>query len=258
MDALGMSTIWDISKWENSECKRWIGWNLPDLPDDFDEEKSQLLDHLAGIAPLCQNKRDKRGWGDHSGNYTASEGYQRFSADFNVPGNPKVWNYNWTNTTLPKIDLFTWTLLHGKILTGENLERKGIVGPFRCPLCAAAGETITHMFFQCSYANSVWKDVLDSWGGLRRMLENIHDCFNNWEKLYQGELIEKRGVRSCWLKIPKLICWCLWNGRNYRIFQDKKQPSYKIAVKIQALVMEVISISKLPSNKGSLTEKEKE
>ena len=90
-----------------------MGWHLPDLPDELNEEKSQLLVHLTGIAPLCQNRRDKRGWGDQSGNYTATEGYQRFSADFNVPGNPKSWNYNWTNTTLPKIDLFTWTLLHG-------------------------------------------------------------------------------------------------------------------------------------------------
>ena len=90
------------------------------------------------------------------------------------------------------------------------------------------------------------------------MPENIHDCINNWEKLYQGELTEKMGVRSYWLKIPKLICWCLWNERNYRIFQDKKQTTCKIAVKIQALIMEVISISKLPSNKGTLTETEEE
>ena len=232
MDALGMTTYWDISKWGNSASKHWIGWNLPELSDDFDAEKSQLLEHLVGIAPLSQNQRDKRGWGECSGNYTASEGYLRFSANFNVPGNPKVWNYNWSNSTLPKIDHFIWTLLHGKILTGENLARKGIAGPFRCPLCANAEETITHLFFQCSFANSVWKGVLDSWGRLRRMPENIHDCINNWENLYPGELNEKRGVRSCWLKIPKLICWCLWNERNYRIFQDKMQLTCKVVVKI--------------------------
>ena len=87
---------------------------------------------------------------------------------------------------------------------------------------------------------------------------SIHDCFYNWENLYQGELFEKRGVRTCWLKIPKLICWCLWNERNYRIFQEKNQPMWKTAIKTQALLMEVISISKIPSNKGSLMDKEKE
>ena len=40
MVEMGMTTIWDISKWENSEGKRWMGWHLPDLPDELDEEKS--------------------------------------------------------------------------------------------------------------------------------------------------------------------------------------------------------------------------
>ena len=90
------------------------------------------------------------------------------------------------------------------------------------------------------------------------MLVSIHDCFYNWENFYQGELSEKRGVRTCWGVIPKIICWCLWNERNYRIFQGKNQPTWKTAAKVQALVMEVIRISKIPSNKGSLTDKEKE
>ena len=42
--------------------------------------------------------------------------------------------------TFPKIDLFTWTLLHGKILTGDNLEKRGFMGPFHFPLCSAANE----------------------------------------------------------------------------------------------------------------------
>ena len=161
MEALGLKTIWDISTWENSESQRWAGWKLPEFPAELDEEKSQLLVHLAGIAPLYQNRRDKHGWGEQTGNYSTSEGYQRYSAYFNVPTNPKIWNYNWNNTSLPKIDLFIWTLLHGRILIGENMERRGIAGPFRCPLCATAGETITHLFLQCPYAKSMWEDVLD-------------------------------------------------------------------------------------------------
>ena len=206
MEALGMKTIWDISTWENLGKHRWTGWKISEILDEFDEEKTQLIDHLAGIAPISQNRRDNRGWGDHTGKYSTSEGYQRFSANFNVPANPRIWNYNWNNNSLPKIDLFIWTLLHERILTGENLERRGIDGPFRCPLCAAEGETTTHLFLKCSYANSVWKDALECWGGIKRMPVSIHDCFYNWEIFYQGELSEKRGVRTCWGVIPKIIC----------------------------------------------------
>ena len=140
------------------------------------------------IAPISKKSRDRHGWGEKYGRYSMSEGYQRFSAGYNVPANPKHWNYNWNNTSLPKIDLFIWTLLHGKILIGENLEKRGLAGPFRCPLCAEADETTTHMFLQCPYANSIWNVVLNRWGGLGRLPVSIHDCFYNWESLYQGEL----------------------------------------------------------------------
>ena len=89
-----------------------------------------LLNYLAGLALLDKTTKDKRGWGSISGRYSIAEGYQRFSANYNVPGNPEMWNSLWNCRTLPKIDPFNWTLLHGKILTRENLEKRGIVGPF--------------------------------------------------------------------------------------------------------------------------------
>ena len=95
--------------------------------------------------------------------------------------------------------------MHGRILTGENLEKRGLVGPFRCPLCAGAVETISHLFLQCPYAISIWNAVLNRWGGVVRLSVSIQDCFYKWESLYQGELNQKSGVRACWLKIPKLI-----------------------------------------------------
>ena len=60
------------------------------------------------------------------------------------------------------------------------------------------------------------------------------------------------------MKLPKIICWCIWNERNHRIFQDKIQPSWKIAAKVNALLREVVSISKIPNNKENLTNNEKD
>ena len=59
------------------------------------------------------------------------------------------------------------------------------------------------------------------------------------------------------MKLPKIICWCLWNEINHRIFQDKNQPAWKTAIKINALFKEVVSISKIPDNKDNLTDKER-
>ena len=127
-----------------------------------------------------------------SGRYSMAKGYQRFIANYNVPGNPEMWNNLWNCWTMPKIDMFNWSLLHGRILTGENLEKRRMVGPFRCPLCAEASETISHLFLKCPYAISMWREVLKRWGDGMSLPDHIQSCFLNWGKRYQGELEKKR------------------------------------------------------------------
>ena len=135
------------------------------------------------------------------------------------------------------------------MLTSENLEKIGLASPFRCPLCTEASENISHLFLKCPYAILVWKDVLKRWGDGVHLWDKIQACFLNWENLYHGELNQRNGVRACWLKLPKIICWCIWNERNHRIFQEKIQPAWKTTIKVNALFGEVISISKIPNNK---------
>ena len=88
MTAQGINTLWDISDWENEESASWVAWKLPECPEELKNEKRMLFSHLSGLAPLGKNIKDKRGWGMSSGNYTAAEGYQKFSTNYNVPGNP--------------------------------------------------------------------------------------------------------------------------------------------------------------------------
>ena len=74
--------------------------------------------------------------------------------------------------------------------------------------------------------------------------------------MYKGELDKKKGSRLCWMKIPKVICWCIWIERNQRIFQDKAQPTWKIAIKANSIMGEIVSVLKIPKNKAKLTDKE--
>ena len=87
--------------------------------------------------------------------------------------------------------------MHERVLTGENLEKRGLPGPFRCPLYAETSENISHLFLKCPYAISVWKDVLKRWGDGVQLPDKIQACFLNWGKLYHGELNQKNGVRAC-------------------------------------------------------------
>jgi len=86
---------------------------------------------LKGKSPLKEGKKDKRGWGVSSGVYSTTIGYHHTTAVPHVPPDPAIWTYK----SIPKIDLFVWTLAHRGILTGENLRRRDWEGPHKCPLC---------------------------------------------------------------------------------------------------------------------------
>jgi hypothetical protein len=47
---------------------------------------------------------------------------------------------------LPKINTFCWTMIHGNILTEENIKKRGIHGPSHHELCSSNEEYIQHFF----------------------------------------------------------------------------------------------------------------
>ena len=59
------------------------------------------------------------------------------------------------------------------------------------------------------------------------------------------------------MKIPKIICWCIWNECNHRILQDIAQLAWKIAIKANALMGEIVSVLRISKNKGNLIDNEK-
>ena len=111
------STLWDISSWENDDKESWVSWNLGDYPDELKEEALKLLDLLQGKSPISARSKDKRGWGSGSGKYTAAAGYAAILELLWVPPNPAPWKALWNFPSIPKVDIFIWTLLHNSILT---------------------------------------------------------------------------------------------------------------------------------------------
>ena len=90
LDSQGVKTIWDISTWEIASPNGWDGWQLPDYPTDLKDDKIQLLQYLSGSALIARSRKDRRGWGNTSGKYTMTEGYNNFSIVSNVPKDPTI------------------------------------------------------------------------------------------------------------------------------------------------------------------------
>jgi len=55
----------------------------------------------------------------------------------------------WKGDGMSKVKFFCWMLEHNKVLTYENLKKRGIDGPSKCPLYHMEEETISHLFIEC-------------------------------------------------------------------------------------------------------------
>ena len=108
-------------------------------------QKSLLLFALTDCAPLHLLSRDKWGWGK-SGFYSVAQGYNALQPPQASKETTTLWKQVWDPLGLPKVNFFSWVLMHGKILTGENLAKRGFIGAHRYPMCCQALEMMDHLF----------------------------------------------------------------------------------------------------------------
>ena len=55
----------------------------------------------------------------------------------------------WNNYMPPKVCFSMWEVWWGKVLTTENLKKRGFRLASKCPLCGKAEEELNHLFFHC-------------------------------------------------------------------------------------------------------------
>jgi hypothetical protein len=107
-----------------------------------------------------------------------------------------------------RIKLFCWLMIENRILTWDNLLKRGFSGPSRCFMCGEGEETINHLMVYFPFTKEVWKYLLNVLK-FQRFLEcgQLRECFQAWNK-----------VKDHWLELPCYICWEVWRQRNLIIF----------------------------------------
>ena len=67
-------------------------------------------------------------------------------------GASPLWSKAWIKGLIPKINIFYWILLHNKILTQDNLQKRGINAVNQCSLCKEGYEDMDYLFLSCNYS----------------------------------------------------------------------------------------------------------
>jgi hypothetical protein len=116
-----------------------------------------LLQRLANVQ--LTNGKDEFRWNLHeNGKFLVASMYNALIlSDLLVYDNKKIWKMK-----IPlKNKFFAWYLRRGVIVTKDNLIKWNWHGSSSCVFCTRGtrDETIKHLFFQCSFACSIWSVI---------------------------------------------------------------------------------------------------
>ncbi|KAJ0442748.1 putative reverse transcriptase zinc-binding domain-containing protein [Helianthus annuus] len=63
----------------------------------------------------------------------------------------------WCSWTFPKINMFVWKALMGRIPTGSKFQKRGVaMGNQACPRCGYATQTVEHLLVSCLATKGIW------------------------------------------------------------------------------------------------------
>ena len=74
----------------------------------------------------------------------------------------------WSLVVPPRVQVFLWLLAHNKLMTKNNLLKRGIEKPPECVFCLEQ-EMLDH-FFDCVVARKIWETVAIYFGGLQMII----------------------------------------------------------------------------------------
>ncbi|KAK2640843.1 hypothetical protein Ddye_022606 [Dipteronia dyeriana] len=152
---------------------------------------------------------------DSSGEFSVKS-FRKCMEDRNAQGG-SVFKEVWLNICPPKIELFVWQLLHGRVLVREVLSRFGIqvCTNLECPFCQSNEESVDHLFLHCKWTWGLWQKCINWWGLSYYAASTLLDWWRGWRNL-----CTRKKSRRAWMSLFFAVVWSIWEARNQLIFKD--------------------------------------
>ena len=109
----------------------------------------------------------------------------------------------------------------GRIITADNLKRKGFSGPSRFSMCLNEEESIQHLFLDCPFTRECWKQLSSPLEMELNFSITFNDFFFEWKKKYPYSMKNKKTIKRFWESLPSFLCQQIWISRNKIIFKDQ-------------------------------------
>lgn len=200
-------------------------WDLhlhSQLTEEAQEEKEKLMQELQQVT-LEGHIQDSVIW-----NWTLHKTFSVASFYKAMTHHPIIEDARSTiwNLKAPlRVTIFTWLMLRRKILTVDNLIRKGWQMPNRCIMCKSAQETVQHLFGTCTYITQLVQVISNT-------MQGMPHCQYFTDTRYEEAIVISRYkfIR----KLQLTVCFVLWRERCRRIFMEENKNLSILAMEIRA------------------------
>ena len=121
-------------------------------------------------------------WGRNTeGNFNLKEAKQIVIAcDYQYPD--KAWKDLWQNPHWMKIKMLMWLVQQKKILTWENLLKKGLLGQSKCNQCGTQEEIMEELLNIFPFTSTLWDLLASVFRQTDRDGLSITNTMRNWRR----------------------------------------------------------------------------
>ncbi|RVX05413.1 hypothetical protein CK203_013534 [Vitis vinifera] len=121
----------------------------------------------------------------------------------------------WNPWVPSKVRFFAWEACWGKVLTLDQLQRRGWSLVNRRALCKEESETIDLFLLHCVKARVLWQLMFSLFRIQWIISGSVQDTLLGWLSFPVG-----RRCRKARRATPLCIFWTIWKERNQRVFED--------------------------------------
>ncbi|RVW78924.1 putative ribonuclease H protein [Vitis vinifera] len=122
----------------------------------------------------------------------------------------------WNPSVPSKVCFFAWEASWGKVLTMDQLKKRGWAVANRCFLCCEEEESIDHILIHCSKARVLWELLFALFGVCWVLPSSARETLIEW----RGFMLGKKH-RKVWKAAPLCLFWAVWMERNRIAFDNE-------------------------------------
>jgi len=179
-DNQGLVKVKDF--WQHAlNTEKWRTWKIIDGREDrtLNDKAETLKKMLDQRMILVTEGQDQLRWGNNKeGNFNIKEA-KGILLGLESQAPVRSWQKLSRNRRWMKIKLFMWLVHHRKILTWDNIRKRGMLGPSRFQLCEAQEETMEHLLNSCIYTSRIWDFFASIFNQSDRDIDSITNTINN-------------------------------------------------------------------------------